>query len=105
MVNPQGRVVVPVEVRRALGLGPGGRVQFVVEGDQVRLVTPPMRAMALWAKNTGGDAGDSTADLRTYRMADQERTRAAEQRIAARVAEDTRSEDELTTHLLGSLGL
>ncbi|UZN03529.1 AbrB/MazE/SpoVT family DNA-binding domain-containing protein [Cellulomonas sp. S1-8] len=70
-VNKQGRVVIPAEVRAALALEAGDRVEFVVEDDGVRLVTARAAAMAVWANNTGGDAGDSTAKVRAARTEDQ----------------------------------
>lgn len=36
-VTKQGRVTLPVEIRRALGLNEGDRVAFVLEGDEVRI--------------------------------------------------------------------
>lgn len=104
-VNAQGRVVVPVEVRRVLGINSGDRVEFLIEDRVVRLMTPRMRAMALWAKNYGGDAGDSTRAMREYRTADQQADAAAEQRIAARVAVETRNDDEMAADLFADLGL
>lgn len=70
-INAQGRIVIPADVRRALGLHAGDRVDFVVGIDGVRLVTARMAAQNIWANNTGGDAGNSTADVRAYREADQ----------------------------------
>jgi AbrB family looped-hinge helix DNA binding protein len=104
-VNAQGRVVVPVEVRRALGITSGDRVEFLVADGEVRLVTPRMRAMALWAKNHGGDAGDSTRAVREHRTADQQAEAEAEQRIAARVDAETRNDDEIAAELFAGLGL
>lgn len=106
VVNAQGRVVVPAEVRRALGINGGDRLEFLVEdNNEVRLVTPRMRAMMLWANNHGGDAGDSTRAVREYRTADQQADAAAEQRIAARVAAETRTDEEMAATLLADLGL
>lgn len=97
--------MVPVEVRRVLGINSGGRVEFLIEDRVVRLMTPRMRAMALWAKNHGADAGDSTRAMREYRTADQQADAAAEQRIAARVAVETRNDDEMAADLFADLGL
>lgn len=71
-VNKQGRVVIPAEVRAALALEAGDRVEFVVEASGVRLVSARTAAMAVWANNTGGDTGDSTAKVRATRTQDQE---------------------------------
>jgi AbrB family looped-hinge helix DNA binding protein len=35
-----GRIVIPADYRKALGLKPGDDVVLVLEGDEVRLVTP-----------------------------------------------------------------
>ncbi|MFH1176703.1 MAG: AbrB/MazE/SpoVT family DNA-binding domain-containing protein [Acidobacteriota bacterium] len=40
-----GRLVIPVEYRRALGLGPGDEVLLVLEEGELRLLTPE-RALA-----------------------------------------------------------
>jgi AbrB family looped-hinge helix DNA binding protein len=37
-ITDKGQVTIPVEIREKLGLMPGTEVDFVVEGDQVRLV-------------------------------------------------------------------
>jgi AbrB family looped-hinge helix DNA binding protein len=38
-VGPEGRVLIPAEVRRATGLEPGTRVVVATEGEQVVLIT------------------------------------------------------------------
>ena len=38
-VSPNGRVVIPVAVRKALGLKSGGQVIFRMEDDQVQITT------------------------------------------------------------------
>jgi len=105
-VNSQGRVVLPVEVRRALDIQAGDRLDFVIEADLVHLVTPRMRAHALWARNDGGDAGDSARDVRAARTADQAKVAARWARIDAAVAESgARSEDEIAEEVFAALGL
>lgn len=119
-VNNQGRIVLPVEVRRALDIQAGDRLDFVIEADVVHLVTPRMRAEALWAKNSGGDAGDSTRavrdstrdagdstrNVRAARTADQAKVAARWARIDAAVAESgARSEDEIAEEVFAALGL
>jgi antitoxin PrlF len=39
-LNHGGRIVIPVEYRKALGLKPGDDVVLVLEENEVRLVTP-----------------------------------------------------------------
>jgi len=49
-LNHGGRIVIPVEYRKALGLKPGDDVVLVLEENEVRLVTPRQavkRAQAL----------------------------------------------------------
>lgn len=36
-VTTKGQVTIPIEVRRALGLEPNDKVEFVLEGDEARL--------------------------------------------------------------------
>ena len=37
-LTTKGQVTIPADVRRRLGLHPGDRVAFIVDGDEVRLV-------------------------------------------------------------------
>lgn len=39
-ITQRGLVTIPVEVRRLLGITPGGKEVFVIEGSQVRLIAP-----------------------------------------------------------------
>jgi len=39
-ITQRGQVTIPAEVRRLLGIAPGGQVVFVIEGSHVRLVAP-----------------------------------------------------------------
>jgi AbrB family looped-hinge helix DNA binding protein len=103
VINQQGRVVVPVEVRSALGLEPGDRVDFVLEDGVVRLVTAQMLAAAVWANNHGGDTGDSTRDVRAARSRDQ--TVAAARRARTRSTASDADKDPTATDLLGALGV
>jgi AbrB family looped-hinge helix DNA binding protein len=58
-VSPEGRVVIPAEIRTTLGISPGDHVQFIVDDGDVRLVTARTLAEQVWANNTGGDAADA----------------------------------------------
>ncbi|MDQ1250646.1 MAG: hypothetical protein QG597_5025 [Actinomycetota bacterium] len=105
-LSKENRVVVPRQVRDALGIGSGDRVVFLLDGDgSVRVSTPRLMAMAVWARNTGGDVGDSTADLRQQRNADQAAAEAKFARIAATQQADERTEDEIADQLMAALGL
>ncbi len=56
---------------------------------------------SVWANNTGGDAGDSAADVRTYRRRDQE----LEEARFERGRPDGGAVDLSAADLLGKLGL
>ena len=58
-VSPEGRVVIPADIRARLGISPGDHIQFIVDDDGVRLVTARALAEQVWANNTGGDATDA----------------------------------------------
>lgn len=105
-LSSEGRVVIPAAVRRALGVGPGDRVRFVVGQDgEVKLVTAKSLLFAVWANNHGGDGGDSVVDVRRSRQDDVARSSAKWDRVAAVVKADVRSEQEIEESLLAQLGL
>lgn len=58
-VTPEGRVLVPVDVRRFLGISAGDRVRFIVDGSGVRLVSARSLAEELWAANEDAAKGDA----------------------------------------------
>lgn len=103
-ISAEGRVVIPAEVRKALGVGAGDRIRLVLEDGEVRLVTARTMAVSLWANNHGGDAGDSVADVRGFRSADRARSDARFE-SALSAADDPRSEDEIADDLVAALGL
>ena len=39
-ITSKGQTTFPKEVRKALGLKPGDRVRYIVEGDHVRIARP-----------------------------------------------------------------
>lgn len=104
-LSAEGRVVIPAEVRRVLGVEPGGQVLFVVEGQEVRISTPRLFAEHLWANNQGSDAGDSALDVRTVRDEDRRGVDVQWERIAAEVQFDEHSDEDVTTDLFQGLGL
>ena len=107
-VSPEGRVVIPIEVRRRLGVSPGDQVQFVVhEGGAIELLTARMLAETIWANNQGGDAVDSTEIVRAERQRDRAVDDQAEARLAAadRGCEGPWDEADETARLLAALGL
>lgn len=40
-ITSRGRVTIPVGIRRQAGLLPGDEVEFVLEGDSIRIVKAP----------------------------------------------------------------
>lgn len=103
-VSTDGGVVIPVAVRRALGLREGDYVRFIVEADGVRLVTAAMLKAALWANNTGGDGGDCAEDIRALRDADAEAVERKYARIEAdAAAADERADDEILSDILTAI--
>lgn len=78
-IGPEGRVVIPVSIRRHLGVGPGDNLRFVLHADgRVEIVSPRMLVEALWANNTGGQSVDSAELVRSVRKEDQEVSRGSE---------------------------
>ena len=53
-VMAKGQVTIPADVRKALGVGEGDRVSFVVDGNNVRLVNA--FAMQMLQKELDGEA-------------------------------------------------
>jgi AbrB family looped-hinge helix DNA binding protein len=104
-LSAEGRVVIPAEVRRLLGVEAGGRLLIVVDGSDVRLVTPRLLAEQIWTNNQGGNGGDSAIDLRLHREADALASADRWDRIEAAADTDTRSEDQVLADILEGLGL
>lgn len=101
-VSPEGRVVIPAPIRRALGLHPGDRVTFVLEPDGVRLVSARVMADLVWSNNPPAPAdGDATGDVREIRDRDLD----ASDAWLHTGARDQRTEEQVTTDVLTALGL
>lgn len=69
-VMARGQVTIPADVRKALGVGEGDRVSFVVDGDDVRIVNAAVFAMKMLqkglegqAKNLGLESDEAVNDL------------------------------------------
>lgn len=108
-VSPQGRVVIPIEIRRALDVADGGRVRFVLDQGEVSVVSSRTLAIGLWANNHGGDAGDSVVDVHAARRADQVVETRNRHRIEVDLSSsaklDRRTDDEVAADLLAAVGL
>ena len=78
---------------------------FIVDGDQVRIVSAEQLLVQTWANNHGGDAGDSVAEVRAARERDTDLDREARARIDADVAAAEDEDPEASTSsLLEALG-
>lgn len=111
-ISPEGRMVIPAEVRKALGLLAGDRVRLVLNEGEVHLVSARTMAAGLWANNTGGDAGDagdagdSVEDVRAFRAGDRALSDARFQAQSGdRREPELRSEDQIADDLMSGLGL
>jgi AbrB family looped-hinge helix DNA binding protein len=105
-LSAEGRIVIPAEVRRRLGLSSGDFVWFDLHPDGIRVELVPARSLIeqVWANNQGGDAVDSTDLVREMRIADQlvDAISEAEQDSAPA---DEADEEVRTAELLAALGL
>ena len=45
-VDPKGRITIPKDVRAALGAAKGGKVTFIVEGNEIRVVNAALHALS-----------------------------------------------------------
>lgn len=74
-VEQNGRILLPVEIRRLLGVGPGDEVLLEVEEHGVRLYTAAQAVKALQQfvqENTLPDQEFSTDDFLAWRRADEQ---------------------------------
>jgi AbrB family looped-hinge helix DNA binding protein len=62
-LNDNGRVVVPKEVREAMGVKPGDEIIFQVDGDEVRLTSRAALVKRLRGIFKANDNRDHTAEL------------------------------------------
>lgn len=113
-ISPEGRMVIPAEVRRALGLVAGDRIRLVLNEGEVHLVSARTMAASVWANNHGGDAGDSVADVRAFRQGDRALSDARLEAQSGSQSDaqsdrtrepDLRSEDQIADDLMSVLGL
>lgn len=63
-VTQKGQVTIPLDVRQALGIGPGSDVEFELDEHGARLLVDPDRAAVEIRKMRGAGRGDmSTAEI------------------------------------------
>ena len=55
-VDPKGRVTIPKDIRAALGAARGGRVTFIVENGEIRVVNAALHALSLLQARLKGSA-------------------------------------------------
>ena len=46
-VDPKGRITIPKDIRAALGAAKGGKVTFIVENGEIRVVNAALHALSL----------------------------------------------------------
>lgn len=103
-LNDQCRLVVPKEIRQALGVTAGDQIIFTLKGNnEVSLTSPQAIRRTVWANNHGGDAGDSTLDIRAQRIADQDVEQASQEAIEADEQAGESAEEITTDDLLAQL--
>ena len=102
-LSKESRLVIPANVRKHLDLSPGDVVAFLVEGSAVRIVSSRALRTAVWANNRGGEAGDSTRDVREQRIRDQKADQDSAAAMEAADHIDRRTEDEITADLMAQL--
>jgi bifunctional DNA-binding transcriptional regulator/antitoxin component of YhaV-PrlF toxin-antitoxin module len=100
-LTPEGRALIPAAARAALHAAAGDRLLFVVDGEDVRLISAASLRNQVWANNHSGDAGDAVSDVRAMREHDQHQ----EESMAVAGEEDARSDEDVTSDLLAALGL
>jgi len=63
-VGTKGQVVIPVQMRRKLGIKPGQRVRIEIEEGRVTLRPVPANILDLWHGRYADSPNDLLADLR-----------------------------------------
>lgn len=58
-VMTKGQITIPKDIRRILGVKPGDRVTFVVDGARVMLVNTAVSALRLFQEQMKGEAAQA----------------------------------------------
>ena len=65
-ITSKGQVTIPIEIRERAGLLPGSEVEFVLDGETVRLVRiPPRRGESRGARIVRRLRGSATVSMST----------------------------------------
>ena len=96
-VTPEGRVLIPANVRRLLGLRPGDAVEFSIAESTVTLVTPAMRLASIRARQVGPPP--TAQDVRRFRDEDRDLSEARMQSRGSVVTVDSSVERALAKSL------
>ena len=51
-----GKIIIPGEIQKLLGVSDGGRVMFIVDGEEVRIVNPAVHALRKIQEAMKGEA-------------------------------------------------
>lgn len=55
-VTSQGQITIPADIRRLLGIQPGGKVVFIQDGDRVMMANATIEAFAQMQRAFVGEA-------------------------------------------------
>ena len=67
-ISTKGQIVLPVSVRRALGLKPGMRVNVEVDGKSARLTSASASASASESESASGSESESESAKKTVTL-------------------------------------
>ncbi len=60
-MGADGRVLIPVELRRQMKIDPGGKLTASVVDGELRLISPPVALEQLWRHVRENDQGTGSA--------------------------------------------
>lgn len=104
-IGPEGRVVIPSDIRRSLGVGPGDSVLFIADGQGgFTVTTADALVQTMWANNRGGDRFDAGAEVRDFRNEDALKEVDAQERMDTYLNQPVSDERQETERLLSELG-
>lgn len=99
-------MVLPSDVRRALGITPGERALLILEEGTIRVLTANAAATGLRSGNPATQSVPAAADLvRDMRVDDAELSDGKAARVAAGSNSRDRTDQEVLAELLADLGM